>query len=99
MCWILGKPVSRHKDDDPFNWRPVVPADLLEHLRHFMGTIKTDLRGSAGGFTIRASDDVRTLARRMEQLAQELERKRRATEALRNLLTQYARSEDEEEDG
>ena len=62
-----------------------------------MGSIKTDLRGSVGGFTIRATDDVRTLARRMEQLAEELERKRRTTEAILNLLTQYTRSDDETE--
>lgn len=89
--------MPRQKDDDPFDWRPVVPAELLEHLRHFMGSIKADLRGSVGGFTIRASDDVRTLARRMELLAEELERKRRATEALRNLLTQYVPAEEDDE--
>ena len=90
--------MPRQKDDDPFDWRPVVPAELLEHLRHFMGSIKADLRGSVGGFTVRATDDVRTLARRMEQLAEELERKRRTTEAILNLLTQYTRNDDKNED-
>lgn len=90
--------MARQKDDDPFDWRPVVPGELLEHLRHFMGNLKGDLRGSVGGFTVRASDDVRTLARRMEQLAQELERKRRTTEALRDLLKQYVPSDEDGED-
>ena len=83
------------RNDDPFDWRPVIPPELLEHVRHFVGSLKGDLRDSMGGFTIRSSDDVRTVARRIEDLAAELARKRRATEALRNLLRQYMPEEEE----
>lgn len=82
-------------NDDPLDWRPVVPGELLEHVRHFLGTLPHELRGSMDGYTVRASDDVQTLARRLERLCEELERQRRVSTALVDLLSRHVRRDED----
>ena len=89
--------MSRQRNDQQdFDWRPVVPRELLEHVRHFLATLRHDLRDSMNGFTVRASDDVHTLARRFERLTYELERQRRVSSALAKLLARHTKHEAED---
>ena len=99
-CGLPSVPKRRRREneEDPFDWRPVIPAELLEHVRHFVGNLPHDLRGSMQGFTIRSTDDVQTLARRLEQLSEELERKKRVSLALTELLNGFQMREDDEDE-
>lgn len=88
--------MSRQRGNQDFDWRAVVPRELLEHVRHFLTTLRHDLRDSMNGFTVRASDDVQALARRFERLTHELERQWRISSALTELLARHTRNEPEE---